>query len=157
MAGTPATVALTRARIPFSEHHYDHDPRAASFGREAAEALGLDPAQVFKTLVVDCGGQLAVGIIPVDKHLDLKAIGAALGVKKVSMAEVAHAERTTGYVAGGISPVGQRKALRTVLDASATEHETIYISGGRRGFDIALAPADLVRITRATTAAIATR
>lgn len=154
--GTPATVALTKAGITFSLHSYEHDTAAASYGLEAAETLGVDPARVFKTLVVDQGGgRLAVGIIPVERHLDLKAMGAVLGVKKVEMAEVAQAERSSGYVAGGISPIGQRKALPTVLDESALDHPTIYVSGGRRGFDIALAPADLLTITGATTAPIA--
>ncbi|MGA4507435.1 Cys-tRNA(Pro) deacylase [Propionibacteriaceae bacterium G1746] len=153
--GTPATVALTKAGVAFTEHTYAHDPAAASYGMEAAEALGLDPAQVFKTLVVSNGGHLAVGIVPVHRTLDLKAMATALGVKKVEMAAVADAERSSGYVAGGISPVGQRRALPTVLDASALDHDTIYVSGGRRGFDIGLAPADLVRTTRAGVAAIA--
>lgn len=152
---TPAARALIAAGIRFEEHEYEHDPSAASFGLEAAEALCVDPARVFKTLVVDVGGRLAVGVVPVAGTLDLKAIAAAAGGKKAAMADVALAERTTGYVAGGISPIGQRKRLPTVIDASAEGHETIFVSGGRRGFDIELAPADLVRATTAIVAPIA--
>lgn len=126
-----------------------------AYGLEAAEALGVDPGRVFKTLVVDGGGRLAVAIIPVAAQLDLKAAGAALGVKKVELADPAAAERSSGMVRGGISPIGQRKALPTVLDESALGHETVFVSGGRRGFDVELAPADLVSLTRATTAAVA--
>jgi Cys-tRNA(Pro)/Cys-tRNA(Cys) deacylase len=153
--GTPATVALTRAGVAFTTHPYDHDPAAASFGLEAAEALGLDPAQVFKTLFVEVDGRLVVGIVPVSRQLDLKAVAAAVGGKKAAMADPGDAERATGYVVGGISPLGQKRRHPTVLDESALAHETVYVSGGRRGLDIGLAPADLVRLTEATTAAIA--
>jgi Cys-tRNA(Pro)/Cys-tRNA(Cys) deacylase len=153
--GTPATVALTRAGVAFTTHPYDHDPAAASFGLEAAEALGLDPAQVFKTLFVDVDGRLVVGIVPVSRQLDLKAVAAAVGGKKAAMADPGDAERATGYVVGGISPLGQKRRHPTVLDESALAHEAVYVSGGRRGLDIGLAPADLVRLTEATTAAIA--
>lgn len=152
--GTPATVALTRAGIDFTAHEYHHDPRADSFGLEAATALGLDPAEVFKTLVATVDGRLTVGIVPVTGQLDLKALARAVGGSKAAMAEVAAAERATGYVAGGISPIGQKRALPTVLDASALELDAVYVSGGRRGFDVALAPADLVQVTRAVVAAI---
>lgn len=152
--GTPATVALTAAGIAFEVRAYDHDPRATSYGTEAAEALGADPARVFKTLLASLDGKLVVGIVPVSGHLDLKALARALGGSKAVMAEVAAAERATGYVAGGISPVGQRKAHPTVLDASALDHGTILVSGGRRGFDIELSPHDLVAITGAVTATI---
>ena len=153
--GTPATVALTRAGVAFTTHPYDHDPAAASYGLEAAEALGLDPAQVFKTLFVEVDGRLVVGIVPVSRQLDLKAVAAAVGGKKAAMADPGDAERATGYVVGGISPLGQKRRHPTVLDESALTHETVYVSGGRRGLDIGLAPADLVRLTDATTAAIA--
>jgi len=155
--GTPATVALTRAGIGYTLHPYEHDPRAASYGLEAAEALGVEPARVFKTLLATLDGRLVVGIVPVAGQLDLKALAAALGGSKAQMAEVAAAERATGYVAGGISPVGQRRAHPTVLDASALDHPTIFVSGGRRGLDVELAPADLARFTAAVTAPIARR
>ncbi len=154
-AGTPATTALTRAGVEFGVHPYDHDPGAASYGLEAAEALGVPAAQVFKTLLVDSGSALAVGVVPVDRQLDLKAVAAALGWKKAAMAEPAAAERSTGYVVGGISPIGQKRALPTVLDASAQSFDRIYVSGGRRGLDLSLAAHDLVRATKATVADIA--
>ncbi|MFC5266631.1 Cys-tRNA(Pro) deacylase [Kribbella qitaiheensis] len=153
--GTPATVALTKAGLSFSTHAYEHDPAAKSYGLEAAEALGLAPEQVFKTLLVEVDGKLAVGVVPVDRQLDLKAVAAALKGKKATMADPAAAERTTGYVVGGISPIGQKRALPTVIDSTATEHETVYVSGGRRGLDLGLAPADLISITSANTAPIA--
>ena len=153
--GTPATVALTRAGVAFEARSYEHDPTAPSYGLEAAEALGVPPERVFKTLLVQGEAGLAVGIVPVDRQLDLKAVAAALGAKKVAMADPAAAERSTGYVVGGISPIGQKRALPTVLDASALAHATVLVSGGRRGLDLELAPADLVAVTRATTAPIA--
>ena len=160
--GTPATVALTAAGIAFEVRTYEHDPRATSYGTEAAEALGVDPARVFKTLLASLdpstgSGQrarLVVGVVPVTGQLDLKALARALGGSRAAMAEVAAAERATGYVAGGISPVGQKRAHATVLDASALDHATILVSGGRRGFDLELAPTDLVAITGAVTATI---
>ncbi|MBI1377517.1 MAG: Cys-tRNA(Pro) deacylase [Frankiales bacterium] len=152
---TPATAALLRAGVPFTIHAYEHNPAAPSYGLEAAEALGLAPETVFKTLLADVDGALVVAIVPVAAKLDLKALAAAVGGKRAAMADPAVAERTTGYVVGGISPIGQRKALRTVLDASALDHPTVYVSGGRRGFDLGLAPSDLVAQTRATTAPIA--
>ncbi len=154
-AGTPATLALTRAGVPFTTHAYDHDPAATSYGLEAAELLGLDPDQVFKTLFVEVDGRLVVGIVPVSRQLDLKAVAAAVGGKKATMADPAAAERATGYVVGGISPLGQKRAHPTVLDESALAYETVYVSGGRRGLDLGLSPKDLVRLTSATTAAIA--
>jgi Cys-tRNA(Pro)/Cys-tRNA(Cys) deacylase len=152
--GTPATVALERAGVPFTVHAYEHDPRSTSYGLEAAEALGLDPAVVLKTLLADVDGELAVAVVPVTGQLDLKALAAALGGKKAAMADPAVAERTTGYVVGGISPIGQRKRLRTVVDAAALAHATVYVSAGKRGVDLGLAPADLVRVLDARTAAI---
>lgn len=154
-AGTPATVALTRAGVSFTTHAYEHDPAASSYGLEAAEALGLDPEQVFKTLFVEVDGRLVVGIVPVSRQLDLKAVAAAVNGKKATMADPAAAERATGYVVGGISPLGQKRPHPTVLDETALVFETVYVSGGRRGLDIGLAPQDLVRLTKATTAAIA--
>ena len=153
--GTPATVALTKAQVEFSTHAYEHDPAAKSYGLEAAEALGLAAEQVFKTLLVEVDGKLTVGVVPVDKQLDLKAIAAAAGGKKAVMADPAAAERTTGYVVGGISPIGQKRALPTVVDATATNHDKVYVSGGRRGLDIGLSPADLITVTKARTAPIA--
>ena len=152
--GTPASVALTRAGVPFTLHEYDHDPRAASYGLEAAEALGLDPAVVFKTLMASVDGRLAVGIVPVTGQLDLKALARALGASRAALADVTAAERATGYVAGGISPVGQKRSHPTVLDESALAFDTVYVSAGRRGLDLGIAPADLVRATDATVAAI---
>jgi len=152
--GTPATVALARAGVAFTLHEYAHDPRAASFGLEAAEALGLDPASVLKTLVATVDGVLTVGIVPVSGQLDLKALARAVGGSRAAMAEVAAAQRATGYVAGGISPVGQKRPLPVVLDESALARETVYVSGGRRGLDLGIAPADLVRVTGARVARI---
>ena len=149
--GTPATVALARAGIEFRLHEYTHDPRAESYGLEAAEALGLDPARVFKTLMASVDGRLAVAVVPVSGQLDLKALARALGASRATMAEVAVAERATGYVAGGISPVGQRRRHPTVLDATALDHPTVFVSAGRRGLDLEISPADLVRITEAIT------
>jgi Cys-tRNA(Pro)/Cys-tRNA(Cys) deacylase len=153
--GTPATVALTRAGVPFTVHAYEHDRSAASYGLEAAAVLGLAPDQVFKTLLADVDGTLVVGIVPVSRQLDLKAVAAAVGGKKAAMADPAAAERATGYVVGGISPVGQKRRHPTLVDQSALGWETVYVSGGRRGLDLGLSAADLVRVTGATTAAIA--
>lgn len=153
-SGTPATVALARAGVDFTVHPYDHDPRAESYGLEAAAALGVEPARVFKTLVASLGSRLVVGIVPVSGQLDLKALARALGGAKAVMATVADAERATGYVTGGISPLGQRKALPSVLDESALAFATIYVSAGRRGVDVELAPQELVRLTGTRTAPI---
>ena len=152
--GTPATAALAAAGVPFVLHPYTHDPSAASYGSEAAEALGIDPSRVFKTLMVEVEGKLAVGIVPVSGTLDLKAFAAALGAKKAAMADPAAAQRRTGYVLGGISPLGQRLPSPTVLDSSAVGLQTLLVSGGKRGLDIELAPADLIRLTQAVTALI---
>jgi Cys-tRNA(Pro)/Cys-tRNA(Cys) deacylase len=154
-AGTPATTALTRLGLAFQVHHYDHDPAAASYGLEAAAALSVPPGQVFKTLLVEGDRGLAVGVVPVDRQLDLKAVAAALGLKKVAMAQPADAERSSGMVVGGISPIGQKKALPTVLDTSVLEFDHVYVSGGRRGLDLSLAPGDLVTATGARLASIA--
>jgi Cys-tRNA(Pro)/Cys-tRNA(Cys) deacylase len=154
--GTPATAVLAAAGVSFKLHPYSHDPAAASYGMEAAEVLGIDPARVFKTLMVEVDGKLAVGVVPVSGSLDLKAIAAALGSKKAAMADPAAAERRTGYVLGGISPLGQRQPSPTVIDESALTLDTVLVSGGRRGLDIELNPRDLVRLTKAVTAAIGT-
>lgn len=156
-AGTPATVALTRAGIAFTSHVYDHDPRATSFGEEAAAALGLTVDEVFKTLMASVDGRPVIGIVPVAGTLDLKAIAAAAGGRRAEMSDPATAQRLTGYVIGGISPIGQKKALPTFLDESARGLPTVYVSGGRRGFDIGVAPADLLAITNGSYAPIGRR
>lgn len=152
--GTPATGALTRAGTAFTVHAYDHDPASPSYGEEAAEALGVSPDRVFKTLVADVDGELTVAVVPVAGSLDLKALAAAVGGKRATMADPVAAERTTGYVRGGISPLGQRKRLRTVLDASARTHPTICVSAGRRGLEVELAAEDLAGLTGAVFAEI---
>ncbi|WP_405475796.1 Cys-tRNA(Pro) deacylase [Paenarthrobacter ilicis] len=154
--GTPATAALAAAGVPFTAHPYQHDPANTNFGMEASQLLGIDPARVFKTLMVDIDGHLAVAIVPVSGNLDLKAAASALGSKKATMADPKAAERRTGYVLGGISPLGQRQHSPTVLDESAMSFDTILVSGGRRGLDIEVAPADLLRLTQGQTAAIGT-
>jgi len=148
-SGTPATLALDRAGIDYTLHPYEHDRRATSYGEEAAGALGVDPARVFKTLLADLDGRLVVGVVPVSGRLDLKALARALGGSKAVMADVAAAERATGYVAGGISPVGQKRRHATVVDSTALDHSTVLVSAGRRGLDLAIAPADLVAVTGA--------
>ena len=153
--GTPATVALAAAGIHFTPHAYEHDAANSNFGLEAASALGLDPEQVFKTLLTDVDGVLTVAIVPVTGKLDLKALAAAVGGKKAEMADPRVAERKTGYVVGGISPIGQKNRHTTVLDETAELFDTIYVSGGRRGFDIELAPTDLLAVTGGIIAAIA--
>ncbi len=150
-------MALDRAGIAYQARPYQHDPAAPSYGLEAAEALGVEPARVFKTLLVDTDRGLAVGIVPVDTTLDLKAVAAAVGAKKATMADPKTAERTTGYVVGGISPVGQKKALPTVLDDSALSHDTVLVSGGKRGLDLELSPQDLLAVTRGRTGPVARR
>lgn len=150
--GTPAVVAAEKAGITFSVHEYEHDPKAPSYGLEAAEKLGFEPARVFKTLVADVDGAPTVAIVPVEAELDLKALG-----KRAAMAKPADAERITGYVTGGISPLGQRRRLPTVLDESALAFDTIHVSAGRRGLEIELAPADLLALTGGRARAIAAR
>ena len=153
--GTPATVALTTAGVDFTVHAYDHDPNHPSYGEEAAEAMGVSPDRVFKTLVADVDGTLTVAVVPVSGSLDLKALASAVGGKRATMADPTLAERTTGYVRGGISPLGQRKKLATVLDESATAHPTICVSAGRRGLEVELSPESLTKLTEATLAPIA--
>ena len=154
--GTPATALLAKRGITHTVHAYEHDPRQP-FGLEAASAMGVPPDRVFKTLLAEVDGALSVGIVPVAAQLDLKALAAALRGKKAKMADVAVAERVTGYVAGGISPLGQKKRLPTVLDASAMDFPTMFCSGGRRGLEIELAAADLVALLSAEVAPIAAR
>jgi Cys-tRNA(Pro)/Cys-tRNA(Cys) deacylase len=152
---TPATAVLSKLGIAHSVHGYDHDPRRGSYGLEASEALGVAPERVFKTLVAEVDGVLTVGVVPVAGQLDLKALAAAVGGKRAAMADVAAAERAAGYVAGGISPLGHRRRLPVVIDASALGFATIFCSGGRRGLELELAPADLVRAAGAVVATIA--
>lgn len=154
-AGTPAITSLTASGAEFTTHAYEHDPAHPSYGEEAAEALGVSPEQVFKTLVAEVDGALTVAVVPVSGSLDLKALAAAVGGKRAAMADPALAERTTGYVRGGISPLGQRKRLPTVLDASAAAHGTICVSAGRRGLEVELAPTVLATLTGAVIAPIA--
>ncbi|MBA2778222.1 Cys-tRNA(Pro) deacylase [Billgrantia kenyensis] len=153
---TPAVKALERDGAAFELLSYAHDPRAPAYGEEAANALGLDPQSVFKTLIARLDdGRLAVGIVPVTGQLDLKALAKAAGARRAGMAEAAEAERATGYVLGGISPLGQKKRLPTFLDASVADLERVHVSGGRRGLEIALAPADLLRLCQARLAPLA--
>ena len=148
---TPAVDAARQAGVACQVREYRHDPAAESYGLEAAEALGVDPPTVFKTLIASLSsGDLVVAVIPVVTRLDLKALAAASGAKKAVMADSKVAERATGYVIGGISPLGQRRRLPTVVDESALNHLQIYVSGGRRGLEIALPPQDLVTLTNAT-------
>jgi Cys-tRNA(Pro)/Cys-tRNA(Cys) deacylase len=141
--------------VAYTLHPYEHDPRSSSYGEEAATALGVDPGRVFKTLVASVDGTLAVGVVPVAGSLDLKALAAALGGKRAAMAAPEAAARATGYVTGGISPLGLRSRLRVVLDVSAESWPTVYLSAGRRGLQLELAPADLVRVASARVAPIA--
>ncbi|MGW3966381.1 Cys-tRNA(Pro) deacylase [Amycolatopsis sp. NPDC005003] len=152
--GTPATALLGKQKVAHTLHAYDHDPRAESYGLEAVEALGLDRARVFKTLVAEVDGKLTVGVVPVTGQLDLKALAAAAGGKKAKMADPAAAQRATGYVLGGISPLGHRSRLPVVIDETASKFETVFCSAGRRGLEVELAPADLIRLTGAVVAPI---
>ncbi|EHR62918.1 ybaK/ebsC protein [Saccharomonospora cyanea NA-134] len=153
--GTPATALLTKRKVPHTLHTYDHDPRESSYGVEAAAALGVAEERVFKTLVAEVDGKLTVGVVPVTGQLNLKALAAAVGGKKAKMADTGAAQRATGYVLGGISPLGQRTRLPVVVDVSARRFDTVFCSGGRRGLEIELAPDDLVGLTAATVAPIA--
>jgi Cys-tRNA(Pro)/Cys-tRNA(Cys) deacylase len=152
--GTPATTLLAKQGIAHTVHAYDHDPRRGSYGLEASEALGLPPERVFKTLVAQVDGALTVGVVSVTSQLDLKALAAAAGGRKAVMADPAAAERATGYVVGGISPLGQRKRLPVVVDSSALAFESMFCSAGRRGLEIEIAPADLVKLLQAVVAPI---
>ena len=152
--GTPATGALDRAEVAYVLHRYAHDPQSSHFGEEAAAALGVDRDRIFKTLVADAGGELVVAVVPVAGLLDLKALAAAVGTKRAVLADPVVAARTTGYVVGGISPLGQRTRLRTFLDASAERFDTILVSAGKRGLQVELAPTDLARLTGAELAVL---
>lgn len=155
---TPAINTLKKAKVPHQIQEYEHNPNAESYGEEAAQALGLNPEQVFKTLLVSLAGHkspLAVAVVPVSGKLSLKAVAKALGAKKADMADSAMAEKITGYLVGGISPLGQKKSLPTLIDASAQKLEKINVSAGRRGLEVSLSPDDLARLTRASFAAIA--
>ncbi|MHB8506813.1 MAG: Cys-tRNA(Pro) deacylase [Acidimicrobiales bacterium] len=154
---TPAVTSAARAGVAFEVHRYDHDPDEPSYGAEAAEALAVDPDRVFKTLVALADGRLAVAVVPVSGELDLKRLARALGARRAEMAHPSEAERATGYVVGGISPLGQKRKLPTVLDASASQYPTIFVSAGRRGLELELAPADLARLAGATVAAVGRR
>jgi Cys-tRNA(Pro)/Cys-tRNA(Cys) deacylase len=153
-SATPAIVALTRAGVSFQVREYRHDPAAASYGAEAATALGVSTSQVFKTLVAEVDGALTVAVVPVSGELDLKALAHAVGGKRAAMADPTAATRSTGYVLGGISPIGQRKRLPTVVDESAASQPTVLVSAGRRGLEIELTAVDLVEITGAKLAPI---
>ena len=152
---TPAILELEAADIAFTVHEYQRGESLHDFGAEAAEKLGLDPDQVFKTLLVTADGGQAVAIVPVSGKLALKAVGKAIGAKRVEMCDPTVAERITGYVRGGISPFGQKKRLPTVIDEMALAFDRIYVSGGKRGLDIGVAPGDLVALLDATVADIA--
>jgi Cys-tRNA(Pro)/Cys-tRNA(Cys) deacylase len=152
--GTPATTVLSAASVAYTVHDYAHDPRTESYGDEAATVLGVDADRVFKTLLAEVDGVLTVAVVPVSGHLDLKALARAVGGRKASMADPKVAERSTGYVVGGISPLGQKRPHPTVVDATALDHPTVFVSAGRRGLEVELAPGDLVRLTAAVTAPI---
>jgi Cys-tRNA(Pro)/Cys-tRNA(Cys) deacylase len=153
--GTPATNLLTSKGVDFNVHEYSHDPNSTSFGLEAAEKLGVDPNRVFKTLIANVDEIFAVAIVPVNQQVSLKSLARTLGAKRAVMADPAQAARLTGYVVGGISPLGQKRLLSTVIDQSAKEFETILVSGGRRGFDIELSPQDLADLLSAVFAEVA--
>ena len=152
--GTPATNLLTSKGVVFKAHEYSHDPNSTSFGLEAAEKLGVDPNRVFKTLIANVDESFAVAIVPVNQQVSLKSLARTLSAKRAVMADPAAAARLTGYVVGGISPLGQKRLLSTVIDQSANEFETILVSGGRRGFDIELSPQDLAQLLSAVFAEI---
>ncbi|MFI1993326.1 Cys-tRNA(Pro) deacylase [Actinoplanes sp. NPDC020271] len=153
-AGTPATVLLTAEKVPHTLHPYEVSPDAPNYGALVAQALGVPPERLFKTLIAEVDGRLVVGVVPVTGDLDLKALAHAAGGKKAALADRAAAERSSGYVRGGISPLGQRKRLPTVIDESAEGLDLMYVSAGRRGLQVSLAPADLIRLTSATVAVI---
>jgi len=153
--GTPATALLTRRKVTFVLHEYHVDPGVGNYGAGAASSLGVPPGRVFKTLVAEVDGRLTVGVVPVSGSLSLKALAAAAGGKRAAMAEPAQAERATGYVTGGISPFGQRTRLPIVVDSSALDWPTMFVSAGRRGLEVEVAPADLLALTGAVAAPIA--
>ena len=155
--GTPATAALTAAGVAYEMHPYRHDPSADSYGDEAASALGVDPARLFKTLIAAVDGRMVCALVPAAGRLDLKALASAVRGKRAVMAEPAAAQRATGYVTGGISPLGQKSRLPVVVDTSAAEFDTVFVSAGRRGLQVSLALADLIQLTGAMTAPITAR
>ena len=153
---TPAIEAIQKARVEYTLHPYEHDPGSRSYGLEAAEKLGVPPTLVYKTLVVRCQPDgLAVAVVPVSCQLDLKRFAAARGVKKAAMADTAELTRATGYIPGGVSPLGQKRRLPVVIDRSVEAHERVYISAGKRGLDVSLRPADLIRLVSAELGEIA--
>ena len=153
-APTPAVAVVVRAGVAHTVHEVGHDPTVTAYGKEAAGALGVEPGRVFKTLVASVDGKLVVAVVPVTGELSLKALAAAVGAKTAEMAEAATAERATGYVVGGISPIGQKRHLPTLVDVSAARWGTIFVSGGRRGLELELVPSDLVRLTNGRLASI---
>ena len=155
--GTPATATLTRLKIAFTLHPYEHDPRAEAYGDEAAAALGVEPTRIFKTLIASIDATLTCGVVPVAARLDLKALAGAVGGKRGVLADPAAAARATGYVVGGISPIGQRSRLPVVIDASAEQFDTVFVSAGKRGLQVELAPAELARAANARFAPISGR
>ncbi|MEP6599834.1 MAG: Cys-tRNA(Pro) deacylase [Actinomycetota bacterium] len=155
-SATPATALLTRAGVEHTLHPYPHNPRSPGYGDEAATALGVDPTRIFKTLIAAVDGQLICAVVPVASSLDLKALAAVVGGKRATMAEPLAAQRSTGYVLGGISPLGQKATLTTVIDSSVREFGTVFVSAGRRGLQVELAPEELMRLTSAQLAALAT-
>ncbi len=154
--GTPATARLDRAKVAYTLHPYTHDPRAQSYGDEAAAALGVDPRRIFKTLIATVDGKLVCAVVPVAAMLSPKALAAAVGGKRAELAEPAQAQRATGYVLGGISPLGHKTRIPVVVDESALGFPSVFVSAGKRGLQVELAPADLVSLTAATTAPVAT-
>lgn len=154
--GTPATAQLSRAGVAHQLHPYEHDPRADGYGEEAASLLGVAPQRLFKTLIASVDGKLACGVVPVSARLDLKALAAAVGGKRAELADPPAAQRATGYVIGGISPIGQKTRMPIVVDSSALDHETVFVSAGRRGLQVELAPADLIELCQAKAVPIAT-
>ena len=155
-AGTPATAVLAERHVEHTLHPYDVSPDAPNYGALVAQTLGIEPNRVFKTLIAEVDGRLVVAVVPVTGDVDLKALAGAAGGKRAGLADRAAAERSSGYVRGGISPLGQRKRLPTVVDASALDLDRMYVSAGRRGVQVALAPAELIRLTDAVTAPIRT-
>lgn len=153
--GTPATVVLDRARVSYALHPYPHDSRATSYGEEAAELLGVDPRRMFKTLIAAVDTRLVCAVVPVAGRLNLKALAGAAGGRRAELADPAKAQRATGYVLGGISPLGHKSAVAVVADTSITEFDTVFVSAGKRGLQLELAPADLLRLSNASTASIA--
>ena len=153
--GTPATLLLAREGVVHTVHAYEVDASAGSYGEAAAAALGIEPERMLKTLLAEVDGRLVCGVVPVSGSLDLKALAMALGGKRGAMADPAAAERSTGYVVGGISPLGQRSRVTTVVDETAELFDTVFVSAGRRGLSVELAPADLVRLTAAVVADVA--